>query len=457
MRSILGGVVDALRPVRAATSSTPGNSPIPYATSRGGGLGGGSGSFTEQMGTQSSVGTVFSIVNRLSTDVASVDWHMHRITGSEDDECPLDGCDAVGVQLVTSHPALVVLNSPNMFYTRQEFVETIQQHVDLTGEGWFVVSKIAGRPVEIWPVRPDRIAPIRHPKLFVAGYVYAAPDGEKIPLRTDEVVMLRMPNAMDPYRGLGPVQSVMTQIDSARYSAEWNRKFFQNSALPGGVIEMAGELEDDEWKRFQARWAESHKGVNNAHRVALIEYGGVWKQSGFTQKDMQFAELGKVSREEVREAFGIHGHMIGQAEDINLANAKAADSTYAKRLEVPRLDRWKGAFNKDFLKMFGAMGKGYAFAYCSPVPADVEEDNAVLTAKTTAARTMVEAGWYGPSVAERFGLPEMIYGNPNIDPEQQLLVDIVKAAPSLFPVIGPMLGYDVPKPDPAPAPEPVEP
>lgn len=416
MRSLLGSVIDAFWP-RGAAVSDP-TTPIPYVTIQGnqGLASAGGGSMTEQMRTQSSVGTVFSIVNRLSTDVASVDWHLHFITGNEDDECPMDRCDAVGVQLVTSHPALTVLNAPNPFYTRQEFVETVQQHVDLTGEGWFVVDKIAGRPVTMWPIRPDRIAPVRHPKLFISGYVYVAPDGEKIPLRNDEVVMIRMPNALDPYRGLGPVQSVMTQIDSARYSAEWNRVFFKNSALPGGIIEMAGELDDDEWKEFQHRWAESHRGVNNAHRVALIEKGGVWKESGFTQKDMQFAELGKLSREEIREAFGIHGHMIGISEDVNLANARAADATYAKRLEVPRLDRWKGAFNKDFIKMFGSMGKSYAFAYCSPVPADIEADNATLTAKAGAFKIFVEKGAKNSSAADALGLPMMEWGEVPMPP-----------------------------------------
>lgn len=456
MRSLIGSVLDAVRSDDQAGIRVP----VPMASARGASTSPGTvASMTEQMRTTSSVGTLFSIVNRTSTSVAAVDWHMHRLGAGMDAECPMEGCGERGVTLVESHPALEVLNDPNPFYTRSEYIENGQQHVDLTGECWTVVAYTAGRPTELWNVRPDRIAPVRHPTKFIDGYVYVTPDGEKIPLPNNTVMQIRMPNPLDPYRGLGPVQAVMTQIDSARYSAAWNRNFFRNSAIPGGVIEIPNELTDDEWNEFQYRWAESHRGVENAHRVALIERGGVWKDVAFSQKDMQFAELGKLTREEMREAFGIHGHMLGLSEDINLAAAKAADTTYAKYIQVPRLDRWKAMLNKDFLRMFGnGMGrKNYAFAYCSPVPADVEEDNSTLTAKSGAAKTFVDAGWYGPSVAEQLGLPEMVYGNPEIDPSQQLLVDIVKAAPSLFPVIGPMLGYELPEPpapEPAPSPEP---
>src|SRR3546814_5064049 len=54
---------------------------------------------------------------------------------------------------------------------------------------------------------------------------------------------------------------------------------------------------------------------------------------------MQFAELTNVSRDMIRESFLIHKHILGQSEDVNLANALAADEAFAERLVVPRLER----------------------------------------------------------------------------------------------------------------------
>lgn len=366
---------------------------------------------TTQMETMGSIGTLFSIVNKTSTSTAAPGWHMHRnapgqTCGHEDG---IRVCDARGVREVKKHPALSVWESPNDFYTRQEMVESVQQHVDLTGEGWWVVGRLMGKPIEIWPVRPDRIRPVKSREQFVAGYIYRGPDGEEVPLDRADVVQLRMPNPLDPWRGMGPVQSMLANLDGMRYSAEWNTRFFLNDATPGGIIEFPEGIEDNEWQQFVTRWRESHQGVMNAHRVATIERGK-WVNRNFNMRDMQFVELRGVAREELREAFGIHGHVLGLSEDINKANAEAADVSFARGLTVPRLDRFKGALNKDFLKLFGPSldGRaGYSFVYSNPVPEDREADNAERTSKADAYQKLISAGVDPDDAAAVVGLPPM--------------------------------------------------
>src|SRR3546814_10775955 len=80
-----------------------------------------------------------------------------------------------------------------------------------------------------------------------------------------------MPNPNDPYRGLGPVQSLLSILVGQRAALDYNRNFFINGAGPGGIIEFPEELDDDEWRRFKRRWDSSHQGVANAHKVATLE------------------------------------------------------------------------------------------------------------------------------------------------------------------------------------------
>src|SRR3546814_7998815 len=147
--------------------------------------------------------------------------------------------------------------------TRQELVESVQQHVDLTGEGWCAFSKDermpALGPTEIWPVRPDRMFPVKHPTDFLTGYIYRGPDGTEVPLEKDEVGQIRMPNPNDPYRGLGPVQSLLSILVGQRAALDYNRNFYINGAGPGGIIEFPEELDDDEWRdRQSTRLNSSH-------------------------------------------------------------------------------------------------------------------------------------------------------------------------------------------------------
>lgn len=366
-----------------------------------------------QLAAMGGVGTLFSIVSTLANSTAMVGWKLWKRAASGLDEDRTE---------ISSHLALDIWNRPNDFMTRQELMEGGQQHLDLCGEGWLAIARnplMRSLPLELWPMRPDRVMPVPSPTEFLNGYVYASPDGQRVPLQLDEVIQLRMPNPMDPYRGMGPVQSILTDLDSTKYGAEWNRNFFRNSAAPGGVIERdaeLGEMDDEDWRQFNDRWRESHQGIANAHRVAMLPAGTKWVDRAFSQRDMQFAELSKVSRDIIREAFGIHGHKLGMSESVNRANADAADVTFARDKIVPRLERWKQALNNDFLPLFGPAAKGLEFDYANPVPEDDELSAKLLTARANAAVVLVGAGFAAPDVLTTCELPDMAFAKPEPKP-----------------------------------------
>lgn len=396
MKSLVGSLVNSLGSVKNAgpqyTSAKYGTRLPIFGTSD---------NRTSQMESFGSVSTLFSIVHRISNATSQIDWHLYRKsrTGRKEDR-----------EEVTSHLALDIWNKPNSFYTRQEFVESSQQYTDLTGESYWIVerSPLSDIPLGLWPVRPDRMVPVAHPTDYLSGWIYVGPDGNKIPFDINEVIQLRMPNPLDPYRGLGPVQALLTDLDSVKYSAEWNRNFFMNSAEPGGIIEVNRNLDDDEFNQLRDRWSSQHKGVANAHRVAILEQGK-WVDRNFSQKDMQFAELRDVSRDIIREAYGMPKNMLGLVDDVNRSNAEAGEFVFGKWLVVPRLERIKGALNNDFLPMFGSTGQGLEWDYDSPVSADKETDNAERNSKATAVKTLVDAGFDPSEVLLAMGMPAMSF------------------------------------------------
>jgi HK97 family phage portal protein len=394
VRSLIGGAVATIR--NAA--------PVPYVSRSGSGSGLAllrRDSPEAQMRAMGAVGTLFAIVDRTSTAAAAVDWRLWRKAKSGKPEDRVE---------VVSHLALDIWGKPNDFTTRQELVESGQQHLDLTGEGWLVVARnpaVRSIPLELWPVRPDRMSPVPSRENFLAGYVYSGPDGEQVPLRLDEVIFIRRPNPLDPYRGMGPVQSILTDLDAEKYTAEWNRNFFLNSAEPGGIIEVEKRLSDDEFDELTTRWQEQHRGVARAHRVAVLEQGK-WVDRKFTQRDMQFAELRRVSKETIREAFGMPKFAVGDVADINRATAEASKAWFAEQITVPRLERWKQALNNDFLPLFGPTATGLEFDYESPVESDREADNAERVSKADAAQKYIQAGYDGESVKLGLDLPDAL-------------------------------------------------
>ncbi|MFL1903091.1 phage portal protein [Streptomyces tauricus] len=389
--------------------------PVPFASraqSYGRGLFGGSRGTTSQLNAMGSVSTLFAIVNRTAKAEAGVEWGLYHKAKSGKKEDRTE---------VTSHAALDLWNQPNPFYTQSVFVEAGAQHKQLTGEMWWVIAKNerVNLPLEMWPVRPDRMRPVPDPELFLSGYMYTGPDGQEVALRKEDVIFIRTPHPTDPYRGIGPVQALLTDLDAAQYSAEWNRNFFLNSAEPGGIIEVPGHLGDDEFTELRDRWNEQHKGVANAHRVAILEHG-VWKDRKFTQRDMQFAELRNLSREVIREAFGFPKPMMGAVDDVNRANGDAGERMFARWLCVPDLEAMKDALNHQLLPLYGRTAEGLEFDYVNPVPDDVESEATQLTSRSNAAAVLVREGYDPAGVLSAVGLPEIPFvgrqTTPAVDP-----------------------------------------
>lgn len=354
----------------------------------------------EQMRAMSHVGTLYSVISVLSTSTASASWKLYRKqTNGERVE-------------VTAHAALDLWNKPNPFQTRAMFVEAGQQYGDLTGEIDIVISRAKGfpLPLELWLVRPDKLTPIPDPVEFIAGFEYAGPSGEKIWLDRDDVMRIINPDPLDPYRGLSPVQSIMTKLEAVDFADSWNRNFFVNGAEPGGVIRVDHKLSDEDFEDLKRHWQDGHKGTANAHRVAILEEAE-WQNTSPTARDMQFVELSTQARETIREAYGVPKFALGLDENVNRATAEASDVVMAKRIIRPRLERWKELLNTRLLPMYPD-GQALEFDFDPPEPDDEEAEDRERTSKVNAAVALIGAGFDPAGVLEAMDLPEIEFEKP---------------------------------------------
>lgn len=359
------------------------------------------------LSTYESVGTVFAIVHSLAVATAKVDWHLYQSAASGLPEDRVEN---------TTHASIDLWKMPNPVMPRRRFVETAQQHIDLTGESDILASLIGyGQkriPLELWPIRPDRIRPIPDPFEFLKGYVYTSPDGEEIPLETNECLPILMPNPRNPYRGLGPIQSILSTLDSTRNAEEFEAAFYENSAAPGGIIQVEQELGDTAFDQLRARWEAAHQGASKAHRVAILEGGMTWVDRQFTQRDMQMAEMRTLRRDTILEAFGYPKPMLGITEDVNRANAEAAEYVFSKWLIAERLDRWRDWLNYQILPLYGPTAEGLEWDYVSPVSENDEAANAAITAKSGALVAMAGAGFDATETQAWLDVPEIPFTKP---------------------------------------------
>lgn len=402
-KSLIGKVIDLARPIpfndkwNIQSNSLYGGGPQDRYT---------------QIQTTRSSGTLYAIVQLLSTGQAKATWNLYEArTDARFRYSRLDiGSDMR--RQVFQHQAMKLWKRPNPFWTGADIREMGWQYMELVGEWYWIINRGpsgTGVPLEMWTVRPDRMTPVPDKKNFLAGWVYTGPNGEQVPLSVDEVIQMKYPDPSDPYRGLSPIQSLLADIDSTKYTAEWSRNFFLNSATPGGIVTFTKRLSDQEFNEFSNRWREQHQGVARGHRVGVLEQGATWTPNTMTMNDMQFVDLSKISRDKVREAYRIHQAMLGNSDDVNRANAQTAEEVHVAWHEIPRLERTRTVANEFFLPMFGETGEDREFDFNDPTPSSATESNEELTAKATAANMLVAggAGWDPADVLEVVGLPPM--------------------------------------------------
>lgn len=416
MRSLLGGLGDASRSVLRVRSERL-DRPTNFVRRR---LSGISSWFStprlpttgaDRYGTDP---TFFAIVSGLAQDTADVQFRLWQpgATGEDDDRTEVKR---------KQHPCVDLVNKPNGFQSGAELREVAQQHIDSLGECILYVERIAGVPVRMWVLQPWKLTPVEAPVLrtpvnqkFLRGWIYLTDDGTQIPLGNDEIIQIKLPNPADPYRGIGPVQAALHHLDAARYSAEWNRNFFLNNASPDGVIQIEARLSDDEFDEFQTRWRETHQGLNNAHRVAILENEAVWVPNQFTQRDMQFQELQMLASDFIRKAFRFPKTMLGDTDNANRAVAEAGEYTYGKWMVEPRARRWAAALNNRLLPMFGENSRELYWDFDPVVESDEQVEAVTISTRATAAQTLIQTGFDSEEVLAAVGLPPMTWKKPEV-------------------------------------------
>jgi HK97 family phage portal protein len=306
------------------------------------------------------VGWLYAVVSKIAQGVADAKWSVYAEKNGEETE-------------VEKSPIMDVLNFVNPFQTFQEFIELHEIYMGLAGESFWVVNKNkGGLPGELWMVPPDRMSVVPSKKDFIAGYIYKV-GSETIPLDKENVIHFKLPNPMNPYRGLGFVQAMAQDLDGEINAAKWNNKFFYNSARPDVVMFPDGDVSEENFQRLKEQFKERHQGTANSNRMAIASGIKDIKLLSISAKDMDFKELRLLNRDNILGIFGMPQSVMGISENVNRANAEAGDYTFARWIVQPRLNRIKNKLNEQFLPMF-PYSENLCLDFDDVVPESVEEN-----------------------------------------------------------------------------------
>jgi len=297
------------------------------------------GNYNNYLRGYADIAWVFKCVQAIAVNAASVPIKLYRGKGDDKKE-------------VVSHVVLDMLNYVNDYSTLYDLKEITFSNMEITGNMYWLITKNALKtPRQIFPLRPDRVEIVPDKENYILGYIYTV-NGKRISYTADEVIHFKYFNPTDDYYGLSQLSAIRTHADTEDYASRYNRNFFKNSARVDATLETEQELDDQAYKRLRADWLAAHQGEGKEHGISILEKGLKYNPIAISQKDMDFLNLMKLTRETICGIMGVKPAVVGLFEYANYANAEMQYKMFWQDTEMPKIAKYVGTLNEFVLPMF---------------------------------------------------------------------------------------------------------
>jgi HK97 family phage portal protein len=271
-------------------------------------------------------------VRVISQTVAALPFLVYRRTGDAKER-------------MLDHRVYQLLHGrPNDYIDAITFLETRQAHVLTYGNGYAEIQRDgAGRPVALWPLLPNRT----QRKADKDGRLYY-----EVRLKEGGSVILPDYNVLhvkglgfDGYTGYNVVDYHKEAIGYGQAVKEYAARFFGHGAAPGGVLEHPENLSKEAADRLVKSWEATHKGLEQSHRIAILEEGMKWNKMGVDPEQAQALEVQKYTVDDCSRIFNIPPHKIGSLERATFSNIEELNIDFVTQTMLYWFRKWEQECN----------------------------------------------------------------------------------------------------------------
>lgn len=288
---------------------------------------------------------VYACVRIISEAVGSLPLHVYRESTSGEKK-----------RQKNRREDALLHDEPNPQMSAMVWRETQTGHLALWGNAYGIISFNRANKVDsIWPLLPNLTRPIRDEN----GLRYETTDTADHRARiypADEILHLPL-FSFNGLSGLSPIRLHREAVALGLATEMYGAKFFSNSSVPKGVIEVPHAMSDTAWNRLKNNWDRIHQGIENASRTAILEEGAKWQSISMPNEDAQFLETRKYQVSEVARIYRIAPHLIGDLEKATFSNIEHQSLEFVIHCLRPYLVRWEQEINRKILRGTGLIAE----------------------------------------------------------------------------------------------------
>lgn len=234
-----------------------------------------------------------------------------------------------------------------------EFLKKVSSFMLLNGN-CFVYKQMIGSNVDSLAIlRPDLVTLEESADGSLLGYRYNG-YGTNVLFRPDEIINFEMFSPFETFpgkvKGVSPMQAIAMQAEMDGTANRWNWNFFKNGGSVRDILSTDQVIKQENKDRLISKWKANYQGVNNAHKIAILDQGLKYESIAPSQKEMDFVESRRFTRDEILAIYKLPKIIIGIMEDANKASAVIAENTYARVCLRPLAKLIAQTLNRDLYK-----------------------------------------------------------------------------------------------------------
>lgn len=375
--------------------------------------------------TAMNTSAVWQATNLISSSVASLPIMVNDIS---DDNPHHVGWSEPGQRLLGVEP------NPEM--TPFIFKETLQAHALTWGNGYAQIEwadpGAKTIPLALWPLLPNQCRPQRRltGELF---YEFHAHEPGEVDAELAPEDVLHIPGlGFDGTVGYPVIQLARESIGLNLATEQFGASFFGRGATPGGIIEHPAELSEPARKNLRESWESLHRGVTNAHRIAILEEGAKFTTTGESPEQSQFLQTRQFQIVEVARWFNIPPHMLRDLSAATFSNIEHQQLEFLMYTLLPWLIRWTQEIQRKLYRRGPWMSRRVdaMFDATKLLKADI-------TTRFAAYSTARNGGWYtindilrseglkqvDPAIGDKLIAPSTMKVLGDVDPSTPIDID----------------------------------
>jgi HK97 family phage portal protein len=275
---------------------------------------------------------VYACCRKIVAGLSSVPWYVEELRGDDWERVP-------------NHPIEQLLQRPNRYMSGQDIFERITYHLNLGGNGICHIVTAQGMPVELWPLMPDRIAPVPDAVNWLRGYEYRVSGQKPRLIEPQYILHFMFCDPSNPYWGLSPFMAAQKTVDTDLEAVNWNKVAMQNRAVPDGLYSVPELLTKEQWEELREQLREQKQGADNARDSMIVGGGAKWQTMSFNPVEMDFLNSRKFSREEICAVYHVPPILVGNMDHASYNNYATAKQMLWEDAIIPQLDDLQAALN----------------------------------------------------------------------------------------------------------------